>query len=173
MMKPMRWIDRKFTFDMSVGLFPNMVVRLRGAPVRLEEATSGLTVDELRRKFDGKWSIQETVGHLLSVDDLHIGRLDDFIAEVEILRAADMTNQQTEKADYNEMELGSILAEFRTKRLGFVHRLEEVDQDLIGRPALHPRLQVPMRLIDMVYFTAEHDDNHLVDIFVIRSKLGK
>lgn len=172
MIERMRWIDRKFTFDLPVGLFPNVVERLRGAPARMEEATSGLTQEQLIRKFDNTWSIQETVGHLVSVDDLHIGRLDDFIAGVEILRAADMTNQRTEKANYNEMELSAVLDDFRQKRLGFVSRLEEVDQELIGRSALHPRLQAPMRLIDMVLFAAEHDDNHFVDISVIRSKLG-
>jgi len=173
MIERMRWIDRKFTFDLPIGLFPNIVERLRGAPARLDEATAGLSVEQLTKKFDNKWSIQETVGHLVSVDDLHIGRLDDFIAGVEILRAADMTNQRTEKANYNEMKLESILADFRSKRLGFVARLEKVESELIGRSALHPRLQVPMRLIDMVYFTAEHDDNHFVDISVIRSKLGQ
>jgi len=29
------------------------------------------------------------------------------------------------------------------------------------RTALHPRLQQPMRVLDMAFFTAEHDDHHL------------
>lgn len=27
--------------------------------------------------------------------------------------------------------------------------------------ALHPRLKTPMRVIDLAYFVAEHDDHHL------------
>jgi hypothetical protein len=27
--------------------------------------------------------------------------------------------------------------------------------------SLHPRLKIPVRIIDLVYFVAEHDDHHL------------
>jgi|GEM_PF-4393916 len=27
--------------------------------------------------------------------------------------------------------------------------------------ALHPRLKTPMRIVDLAYFVAEHDDHHL------------
>jgi hypothetical protein len=31
----------------------------------------------------------------------------------------------------------------------------------LSASAVHPRLQQPMRLVDMLYFVAEHDDHHL------------
>jgi hypothetical protein len=37
--------------------------------------------------------------------------------------------------------------------------------------ALHPRLKVNMRLVDMLYFQAEHDDYHLTRISELRRSL--
>jgi hypothetical protein len=32
------------------------------------------------------------------------------------------------------------------------------------RTALHPRLKRPMRLVDLCFFVAEHDDHHLATV---------
>ncbi|MEO6442845.1 MAG: hypothetical protein ABIO46_12800 [Chitinophagales bacterium] len=42
-----------------------------------------------------------------------------------------------------------------------IDRLENADEKLINAVAIHPRLQIKVRLTDMVYFTCEHDDHHL------------
>ncbi len=34
----------------------------------------------------------------------------------------------------------------------------------IGRSAHHPRLNRPMRILDLMVFAAEHDDHHLARI---------
>jgi hypothetical protein len=34
-----------------------------------------------------------------------------------------------------------------------------------NRSLLHPRLKQPMRLVDHLYFVAEHDDHHLARIW--------
>ncbi|MFL5731927.1 MAG: hypothetical protein ACJ78Q_01900, partial [Chloroflexia bacterium] len=49
-------------------------------------------------------------------------------------------------------------------RMAFVARLEDMDADMVGRLALHPRLQKQMRVIDLAQFVAEHDDHHLAAI---------
>lgn len=64
MSKLMVWFERKFNLDFPVGLYPNLRVRMRGTPVRLEELTRKLTRDQLIAKPEGKWSIQENAGHL-------------------------------------------------------------------------------------------------------------
>jgi hypothetical protein len=38
--------------------------------------------------------------------------------------------------------------------------LERLDDEL-ERCVVHPRLGTPMRLVDLAYFIAEHDDHHL------------
>ena len=42
--------------------------------------------------------------------------------------------------------------------------LEGADASALERTARHPRLGTPMRLIDIAFFTAEHDDHHLARI---------
>ena len=44
-------------------------------------------------------------------------------------------------------------------------RLEKYDEAFITRTALHPRLLTPMRVIDLCFFVAEHDDHHLARIW--------
>lgn len=158
------WFERKFNFDFPLGHFPLFLERLRGAAPRLEEITRGLAPEILTRRLDDKWSIQEQVGHLLDADELHEARLDDYRAGRLELRSANLSNSRTTAANHNAAVLGELLARFRQRRAAFVGQLETADEALIGRSALHPRLQQPMRLVDMVYFVAEHDDHHIAKI---------
>ena len=164
MIKRIRWVEREFAFDLPVGVFPCVVERLRGTPARLEELTRGLAREALTAKPGGLWSIQEQAGHLWDLDELHEGRLEDYARGLEVLRAADMRNRKTEEAGHNAARLEEILAAFRAARLGFVRRLEALTEAGVAASALHPRLRKQMRVIDMAYFTAEHDDHHLAAV---------
>jgi hypothetical protein len=75
-----------------------------------------------------------------------------------------LANKKTYEANHNATPLEEILGSFRTVRLGWVQRLEDYDEALILRSAVHPRLKTEMRLIDLAFFVAEHDDHHLVEI---------
>jgi hypothetical protein len=55
----------------------------------------------LIERFEGKWSIQENAGHLLDVEPLWAGRLDDVLACASELRSWDLTNRTTDEANYN------------------------------------------------------------------------
>jgi hypothetical protein len=57
--------------------------------------------------------------------------------------------------------MAAIAAEFRVARDNLVARLDDTVADDVERTALHPRLKRPMRLIDLCFFVAEHDDHHL------------
>ena len=166
-----RWTDRTFRFDMPESLFPAVVERLRGTPARIEDKVRTLPATLLTQRDGDAWSIQEHIGHLLDLDELHAGRLDDFLAGAEVLRAADITNQKTSEARYNDRPLDDLLAAFRRERNRFVARLDAWDPDLLAITARHPRLQQPMRVIDMALFTAEHDDHHLARMTEIARKL--
>ena len=155
------WFERHFSFNLPEELFPLVVERLRGTPARIEDKVRGLSPAVLTRRDGDSWSIQEHVGHLLDLDGLHDGRLDDFLAGAEVLRAADLANRQTHEANYNQRPLAGILQAFRQQRERFVARLDAWDPGLISLTALHPRLRQPMRVIDMALFTADHDDHHL------------
>jgi uncharacterized damage-inducible protein DinB len=159
-----RWFDRKFAFPDGPETHASARSRLRGAPARVEEATRALDRTLLTRRLDGTWSIQENVGHLLDLEPLWAGRLDEFLRGAETLRAADLTNRKTEEARHNEGKLEDLLDRFRAARLAFVQRLDALSLDDFARTALHPRLKQPLRLIDHLVFVAEHDDHHLARI---------
>jgi hypothetical protein len=59
------------------------------------------------------------------------------------------------------VSVSEILRGFRDARTKTIHRLTELDDQIFARTAVHPRLNVPMRLVDLLFFTAEHDDYHL------------
>jgi len=158
---PPPWTQRHFTFNLPEEFFPVVVERLRGTPARIEDKVRSLSAGVLTRQEGEAWSIQEHVGHLLDLDELHAGRLDDFLAGAAVLRAADMTNRKTHEAGHNGRPIADVLGDFRRERERFVARLDAWDPALVSLTALHPRLQQPMRVIDMAFFTAEHDDHHL------------
>ena len=159
-----KWTERIFTFDFPEGWIFNVMERLRGTVPRLTWMTFSLDEDVLTLKPDGKWSIKEHIGHLIDLEELHEGRIDDFIARKEILRAADMTNKRTAEANHNERRLEELLSTFSVKRNQFISRLENLDEETYYFSSLHPRLQVMMRPVDVAYFTAEHDDHHLASM---------
>ena len=163
-MQRTKWVERKFNFDFPVGMFPVVLERLRGTSARLKEMTSSVSEEDAERKPDEKWSIKEQIGHLSDLESLHEGRIDDFLDRKEILRAWDTTNAATYKANHNSSTIADLIEKFVEKRNVFISRLEQLDDDTHNFKAIHPRLQVPMRPVDMAYFTAEHDDHHLTSI---------
>ena len=159
------WFERKFDFTFPVEQYPNLCVRLRGTPPRLEEIVRGVSRDVLLRKLEDKWSAQEHAGHLLDLEPLWIARVDDFLADGDTLTVADLSNRKTHEANHNTRELSEILAEFRAARLRLVDRVGKFQPTLFARSMLHPRFKQPMRLVDHLYFVAEHDDHHLARIW--------
>jgi len=157
----MKWTDRKFSFDFPVSCYPEILERLRGTPVRIEDLISGVVKEVLKLKKRNSWSIQEHIGHLVNIESLIKGRLDDYESVKKELRAADMKNRETEESRYNEKSIELILEDLRRVREETVKRIESLSPEHFSKTALHPRLQVPMRLVDVMYFFAEHDDYHL------------
>src|SRR5437773_4782842 len=172
MVERIQWIKRQFAFELPLGMYPNVVERVRGTPARLEDLVRFVPGEILTKRDGDKWSIQEQAGHLLDLEPLGIKRLDDFEAGREMLAAADMENRKTHAADHNAKAIDNILAGFRKERTEFVNRLDGYDERLVERGALHPRLKVRIRVIDLVFFIAEHDDHHLARISELRGLLA-
>ena len=164
-----KWFERKFEFTFPVELYPNLIIRLLGTPARLEEILRGRPRDVLIDKPQGKWSAQEHAGHLLDLEPLWLARVDDFIAGSDQLSVADLSNRKTDEANHNGRQLEEILMDFRNARSQLVKKLDGVDESLFGRALVHPRLKQPMRLVDHLYFVAEHDDHHLARIWELIS----
>ena len=163
-MERIAWFERRFAFDLPTWMYPNVLERLRGTPARLEDRAKDLPREVLVRRDGDKWSVQEHAGHLLDLEELEIRRLDDYGAGRETLTPADLQNRKTHEAGHNSKEIAEILTAFRRERMDFVARLEALDAEFIERSAIHPRLKIPMRVIDLAFFKAEHDDHHLARI---------
>lgn len=160
------WFDRKFDFTFPVEQHPSLCARLRATPVQLEEIIRGAAREALTRKPDDseKWSAQEHAGHLADLEPLWAARVDDYFNEVSQLTVADLTNRKTSDAQHNQRAIEDIVAEFRGARSQLLSKIANTAPTLFGRTSLHPRLKTPMRLVDHLYFVAEHDDHHLAYI---------
>jgi hypothetical protein len=155
-----KWIERSFSFDYPVERYPEMIERLRGAPARLDEYFNSAPAEILAKQDDGHWSIQENAAHLFDLDALTIERIEQYVAGVSVLHPADITNKATIAANYNSVPAPTISQSFRQRRLQIVKTLDGLDAEMFARSAVHPRLNIPMRLVDFVFFQAEHDDYH-------------
>lgn len=153
-----KWTSRDFDFNYPADHFPYMLERLRGTSARICDMIKDLPADKLTHRPNGAWSIQEHIGHLIDLDELHEGRIDDYLNELPVLRAADMQNKKTYEARHNNNDIEVLVNCFQKARWQFVERLKKLDPQQVSQ---HPRLQKPMRVVDMAFFVAEHDDHHL------------
>ncbi len=150
-----KWLDRRFAYEPPAGEFPAIVERLRGTPARVEEKAIRIREAQRLRKHGEEWSIQEHLGHLVDLEDLWARRTEELVTGALELSAA------------------AIVAEFRVARGRWVDRLDGVTDADVVRTSLHPRLKRPMRLIDLCFFVAEHDDHHLAIVTrLARSQAG-
>jgi len=159
------WFERRFAFPFGLEVWPNVCARLRGTPARLEETVRGPERERLIRKKGSAWSAQEHAGHLWDLEELWQARVEDYVEGRDTMAVADLRNRKTDEAAHNRRPVEEILAGFRAARGRLLTRVEGLDAGLFGRAIPHPRLQTPMRLVDHLYFVAEHDDHHLARIW--------
>lgn len=163
MIYQMPWFERSFRFDFSVHLFPVIFSRLEGSIFRLSHILQNAD-DEFCSYNANGWSVKEHVGHLYDLEDLWWKRLNDFIQNKEMLTAADLNNTKTKEAGHNEKTLEQLMSLFIAERQKILEAVYDFDEPMLARISVHPRLQQPMRLIDSLYFVAEHDDHHIAAI---------
>jgi uncharacterized damage-inducible protein DinB len=163
-MKRVLWFNRKFDFSSSQNIFPSIIERLWGTPIRLEEKLRSAPADITTINVDGSWSIRQNIGHLTDVEPLWQGRVDDILSGKPTMRPADLQNTKTRQANHNNVPLDVLLKDFRQVRKQTLDMLEGFSEEDIFKTALHPRLNTPMKMMDLFLFVAEHDDHHLARI---------
>jgi uncharacterized damage-inducible protein DinB len=171
-MEQMNWFERAFSFPVDPRLLPSLLERLLGTPARLEEKLAVIAPGFRITRVGETWTIQENVGHLVDLEPLWLGRLEDLVGGQAELRAADLTNEATTRARHNATPLPTLLRSFRQQRTHTVRRLQALTEEVLRRSAWHPRLQTAMRLPDLFLFVAEHDDHHLARISELARQLG-
>jgi uncharacterized damage-inducible protein DinB len=169
--QPPAWFERHFDFTFPAELLPNLLARLRGTPARLDETLRNRPQYTLTEKPGGKWSAQEHAGHLVDLEPLWLARVNDYVTGAAGLTVTDLQNRKTDEANHNARPLEDILFAFRTQRIQLLHRIAQLGDPQKAAPFTctipHPRLKTPMRLVDHLYFVAEHDDHHLAQIWKI------
>ena len=163
-MERIEWFERKFGQQEENGILPGIIERLAGTPARLEEKIKNIDAEQHEIKKDGKWSIKEEIGHMLDLEPLWYGRMEDFADAKNELRSADLSNRKTHEATHNLQAVEKLMADFRKEREKLVEKIKNMKDADLNRVAAHPRLKTPMRVIDLAYFVAEHDDHHLAQI---------
>ncbi len=158
------WLERRFETRLPASAFPTVLERLRGTPARVEDRVGYVAPPALVARSGQSWSIQENIGHLLMVEDLWAARLDDFEAGRPELRAARFESWRVGEARFNDRPMADVCARFRRARETLVQRLEGLEGSVMTVVARHPRLNQPMRVVDLMLFIAEHDDHHLARI---------
>jgi uncharacterized damage-inducible protein DinB len=163
-MKQTKWFERKFDFSQTENIFPSILERLRGAPIRLADKLTYISTPYLILREGETWTIAENIGHLSDLEPLWQGRLQDILKGETYLRPTDLANTRTSEARHNEQDLAILLKKFNQLRAETLHMLEKISEEQVFQAALHPRLHTPMRTMDLFQFVAEHDDHHLARI---------
>ncbi|MEL7005617.1 MAG: DinB family protein [Bacteroidota bacterium] len=168
-MEQIRWFERKFDFSFQQNIFPSIIERLSGTHLRLKSKIEGTPSDLLEIKPNEKWSIKENIGHLCDLEPLWQGRLDDILNQEKYLRSTDLENKKTDFAQHNKTNVEDLLIQFEEVRELTLKRLSKLEESDVFKFALHPRLEQPMRTMDLFLFVAEHDDHHLARITEIKA----
>lgn len=159
-----KWFEREFDLSFGAEKFAAIYERLANAPERLRLSIGSLHEDVLVAKPEGKWSIKEQAGHLFIMEPLWRVRFQDIMEQKPVLTVADLNNTATTEAGFNGLPIGEVLERFVTERAETMRLLDGIDALDMQRTSLHPRLKQPMRVIDLAYFVAEHDDHHIATI---------
>lgn len=170
-MKQVKWFERKFNFNSEQNIFPSIVGRLSDTHLRLEHRLKSINPLILNERIDNTWSIKENMGHLIDLEPLWQGRLEDIKSGQLELRPTDLQNSATDLANHNAKTIEELLSSFKNVREKTIQLIENIDEALVFKSALHPRLKTPMRTMDLFLFVAEHDDHHLARISEIAAIL--
>jgi uncharacterized damage-inducible protein DinB len=166
-MRRTAWFDRTFAPIEDNGLLPGILERLEGTPARLRSMTAGA----LSAPVTSGWSAAKELGHLADLEPLWRTRAGDILAGRAELTVADLANRRTQDADHDNWPLPALVDRFELQRRAFVATLRAASDADLERAARHPRLGTPMRLIDLAFFVAEHDDHHLYSMRTILAQL--
>ena len=158
------WFDRKFQFTLSNEDLPAILARLEQAPGIVKQLVKDIPNVKLTHQPDGKWSIKEQVGHLCVLESLWQGRITDFRDGMKELRAADLDNKATTEGQFNNWKITDLVKRFSNERNKTIQMLAGLGDEVKNQTSIHPRLKQPMRIIDHLYFVAEHDAHHMEKI---------
>lgn len=163
-MNTSKWFDRKFDFSFGIDEYPAIYKRLQQAPDMLAAILPNTPDHILSHQPNSKWSVKEHVGHLSILEPLWRARMHDIIEKKPGLTPTDLNNNATAEAGFNKYSIAALLRNFIEERRKTLSLLDSIIIADHTHTSMHPRMHQPMRMIDILYFTAEHDDHHMAVI---------
>jgi uncharacterized damage-inducible protein DinB len=158
-MRRTNWFDRPFPQIADNGLLLPILERLEGTPARLRAMLAG--AKPASQPVPSGWSVAKEIGHLIDLEPLWFRRVEEIRQGSPDLTATDLANRKTHETDHDARPLAELVDGFEEARRALVVALRSVEDADLERSSRHPRLGTPMRLVDLAYFVAEHDDHHL------------
>jgi uncharacterized damage-inducible protein DinB len=137
--------------------------RLAGTSARLIFKASAILKNPLVPTGE-RWSVKKEIGHLIDLEPLWLARMLQILDNQKDLTKTDLANIKTHETDHDAREIGDLIREFTQHRDALMSVLSRVTEADLEKAAVHPRLGTPMKIIDLAYFVAEHDDHHLAQI---------
>ena len=67
-------------------------------------------------------------------------------------------------ANHDEVNIHDLISTFEAEREKLLRVLRNITEQDLEKSAVHPRLGTPMKLVDLAFFVAEHDDHHLAQM---------
>jgi uncharacterized damage-inducible protein DinB len=153
--------SEKWPTDHTRADFANIIASLKTIGQKIISLSEHLSSDQLKEKPNGKWSIHEHVGHLLTIESLWIARLDDFVMKNETLRLSDPTNEATNTARFNEQRLGQLIEDLDGIRQAHLAMLSRFESECENMVVFDSEKNRPTRLIDHLGAMLDHDSIHI------------
>ena len=167
----LKWFDRKFNFHFGMEKFPELLERMELNVQKFRAITQDKSEEQLNDKPCGKWSVKEHIGHLWILEPLWQKRFIEIRENQTEMSPTDLNNTATDKALFNQYNIGKILTDFEEERQNTIRLLKSFKGEDFHHSLFHPRLNQPMRIIDLMYFIAEHDTHHLNTISKITDNI--
>jgi uncharacterized damage-inducible protein DinB len=156
--------------QLSLVMTENQANVLLDNILTLKNLLNGVGEDLAEIKPEGKWSIKEHVGHLLTIESLWIARLDDFAMGKATLRPWNGTNADTDAGEFNKQRLAKIFEDFESIRTAHVKMIEFYLPKQDDLSSFHEGKQIKMTLRDHLEVMANHDLQH---IDIIKNRLNQ
>ncbi|MDN3725138.1 GNAT family N-acetyltransferase [Aequorivita sp. SDUM287046] len=168
--KSPKWFNRKFNFNISMEKFPELLGSMELIVLKFQKVIQGRFEEQLNFKPNGKWSIKEHIGHLCILEPLWQKRFLEIKENKVKMSATDLNNQATNQSFFNQFSMEKLLSDFQEARANTIRIIESMSEEDFQKSLYHPRLNQPMRIIDLMYFITEHDTHHLNTLLEILDK---
>ncbi len=158
--RPTLWAEMQFDWPTDISEKDTLLHHLATFPSQCSITLESIPHEKLNVRHDGKWSIQEHLGHLLDMDDLPSKRIIEILADKSVMTAADMDNRHTWDQNYNDHNIYEICERFIGRRRILVDLFKSVPEEKWLASANHERLNRQMSILDLAYFQGQHDHYH-------------